>query len=68
MQDQATDRAHRIGQDRPVTVYRLIARDTVEEAIVEMHKAKRSLVEELLAGSGTSSKLGADEILAMLRA
>ncbi len=67
VEDQATDRAHRIGQDRPVTVYRLIARDTVEEAIVELHRVKRALVDELLAGSGTSAALGADEILAMLR-
>ena len=65
-EDQATDRAYRIGQDKPVTVYRLIARDTVEESIVDLHRQKRKLVDELLAGSGTSASLGADEILSLL--
>jgi len=66
VEDQATDRAHRIGQTRPVTVYRLIARDTVEEGIVQLHKAKRTLVDELLAGSGVSASLKAEQILDML--
>ena len=66
VEDQATDRAYRIGQDKPVTVYRLIARDTVEESIVDLHRQKRKLVDELLAGSGTSAALGADEILSLL--
>ena len=66
VEDQATDRAHRIGQTRPVTVYRLIARDTVEEGIVQLHKAKRTLVDELLAGSGVSASLKPEQILALL--
>jgi len=66
VEDQATDRAHRIGQDKPVTIYRFIARDTVEEGILAMHKAKRALVDELLAGSGTSASLNAQQILEML--
>jgi len=68
VEDQATDRAHRIGQEKPVTVYRLIARDTVEEGIVALHKTKRRMVEDLLAGTGSGSKLGADEILGLLGA
>lgn len=47
---QATDRAHRIGQERPVTVYRLITEATIEERIVELHAEKRSLAEALLEG------------------
>ena len=43
VQDQATDRAHRIGQTRPVTVYRLIARGTVEERVVALCASKRDL-------------------------
>ncbi|MCO4768668.1 MAG: DEAD/DEAH box helicase [Deltaproteobacteria bacterium] len=66
VEDQATDRAYRIGQDKPVTVYRLIARDTVEESIVELHRQKRQLVDELLAGSAGNAKLGPDEIVALL--
>ncbi|MCB9762962.1 MAG: SNF2 helicase associated domain-containing protein [Alphaproteobacteria bacterium] len=42
-EDQATDRAHRIGQTRPVTVYRLVARGTVEERILALQERKRAL-------------------------
>ncbi|HWP09374.1 MAG TPA: DEAD/DEAH box helicase [Polyangiaceae bacterium] len=46
---QATDRAHRIGQERPVTVYRLITEETIEESIVELHREKRDLADALLS-------------------
>ena len=48
-EDQASDRAHRIGQTRPVTIYRLVAKGTIEEQIVELHRHKRDLAERLLA-------------------
>jgi SNF2 family DNA or RNA helicase len=44
VEDQANDRAHRIGQVRPVTVYRLLARGTVEEAVLRLQEKKRALV------------------------
>src|SRR5690606_25314180 len=50
-EDQAADRAHRIGQSRPVMVYRLIARHTVEERILELQQRKRALAEAALDGS-----------------
>jgi SNF2 family DNA or RNA helicase len=50
---QATDRAHRIGQERPVTVYRLITEATIEQRIVELHAEKRSLADALLEGRET---------------
>jgi superfamily II DNA or RNA helicase len=48
VEDQATDRAHRIGQDKVVTVYRLIARDSVEEKILQLSDKKRELVANVL--------------------
>jgi non-specific serine/threonine protein kinase len=45
---QASDRAHRIGQDKPVFVYKLIARDTVEEKILQLQEKKRALVKNLI--------------------
>jgi len=66
VEDQASDRAHRIGQQRPVTVYRLVAKDTIEEKIVEMHKHKRNLANSLLEDSDISGKISADELLALI--
>jgi SNF2 family DNA or RNA helicase len=68
VEDQATDRAHRIGQTRPVTVYRLISTATVEEAIVALHAQKRALVEQVLAGAGAAAKLSADDLMELIRA
>jgi superfamily II DNA or RNA helicase len=51
VEDQATDRAHRIGQDRPVQVHRLVAEGTVEDRIAELLRSKRSLAEAVV-GSG----------------
>lgn len=48
VEDQATDRTHRIGQDRPVFVYKLIARDTVEEKILQLQEKKKKLVDHLI--------------------
>ena len=45
---QAIDRAHRIGQTRPVFAYRLIARDTVEEKVMELQKGKRELADAII--------------------
>jgi len=65
-EDQATDRAHRIGQTEPVTVYRMVAADTIEQQILSMHDDKRDLVETLLSGSGSARPVDADELLALL--
>ncbi len=50
---QAVDRAHRIGQTRPVFAYRLIARGTVEEKILELQESKRELADAILSASGS---------------
>ncbi|MCU0787410.1 MAG: SNF2 family helicase [Verrucomicrobia bacterium] len=50
VEDQATDRAHRLGQTRVVTSYKLIARDTVEEKIVTLQNRKRDIIKATLGG------------------
>jgi SNF2 family DNA or RNA helicase len=62
VEDQASDRAHRIGQQRPVTIYRLVAKDTIEEKIVDLHQHKRDLADSLLEGSDMSGKITAEEL------
>jgi superfamily II DNA or RNA helicase len=67
VEDQASDRAHRMGQQRPVTIYRLVARHTIEEGIVELHKHKRDLAEGLLEGSDLSARMSPGDMLRMLQ-
>ncbi len=66
VEDQASDRAHRIGQTRPVTIYKLICRDTIEERIVELHRHKRGLAEDLLSGADVATHLTAEELIALI--
>jgi SNF2 family DNA or RNA helicase len=66
VEDQATDRVHRIGQQRPVTVYRLVTENTVEEKILKLHETKRDLADSLLDGTDSSSKLSANDLLALI--
>jgi SNF2 family DNA or RNA helicase len=67
VEDQASDRAYRIGQTRPVTVYRLIAESTIEQQILSLHREKRELVDELLAGTDRAGKLTAEELAGLIR-
>jgi len=66
VEDQASDRAHRIGQTKPVTVFRLVARGTIEEQIVGMHEDKRALVAGILEGTDIAGRLTTRDLLAML--
>ncbi|MDR2470132.1 MAG: DEAD/DEAH box helicase, partial [Tannerella sp.] len=67
IEDQASDRAHRMGQSRPVTVYRLVAEHTIEEKIIRLHNTKRDLAESLLEGSDRSAKLSANELMELIK-
>lgn len=66
IEDQASDRSYRIGQTRAVTIYRLIAQQTIEEKILRLHSTKKSLADSLLAGTNASHKLTKEEILQLL--
>ena len=66
VEDQASDRAHRIGQKRPVTIYRLVAKGTIEEKIVDLHQHKRDLADSLLEGTEMSGKVSTDELLRLI--
>ena len=67
VEDQASDRAHRLGQQRPVTVYRLVVANTIEEKIVELHHQKRDLADSLLSGAETAGKLSPEQLLNLLK-
>jgi superfamily II DNA or RNA helicase len=67
VEDQATDRAHRIGQTRAVTVIRLIAEGTIEEAVLALHDEKRKLADRLLEGADTVGRLSSEELVALVR-
>lgn len=67
IEQQATDRAHRIGQTRPVTVYKLVLAGSIEEQILSLHGSKRELVDAMLAEQDGGSRLGVDELLGLLR-
>ena len=67
VEDQASDRAHRIGQLRPVTIYRLVARETIEDKILDLHRHKRDLADSLLEGTEMSARLGVEEMMALLK-
>ena len=66
VEDQAADRAHRIGQQRPVVIHRVVASDTVEERILSLQKRKRALAEAALGAADHAEKLGRDDLLALL--
>ncbi|MBQ9009616.1 MAG: DEAD/DEAH box helicase [Clostridia bacterium] len=67
VQNQATDRAHRIGQTRQVTVIRMIAADTIEERIVQLQEAKRDLAEAIINGQSNSlMSLSKEELMDLI--
>ncbi|HEY5508684.1 MAG TPA: DEAD/DEAH box helicase [Paludibacter sp.] len=67
IEDQASDRAHRYGQLRPVTIYRLVAENTIEEKIIQLHNTKRDLADSLLEGSDQSAKMSITELVSLIK-
>jgi superfamily II DNA or RNA helicase len=66
VEDQAASRAHRIGQERPVMVYRIVAEDTVEERVLALQRRKQELARVALGGAGAAASLTREDLLALL--
>jgi superfamily II DNA or RNA helicase len=66
-EEQASARAHRIGQQRPVTVYRLVTQGSIEEKIVRLHRSKRDLAEGILSGQDTAAPINANQLMELLK-
>lgn len=62
---QALNRAHRIGQDKKVFVYRFVTKDTVEEKIVQLQQRKKDLADLFVTSDSTIAGMTQDEILAI---
>jgi SNF2 family DNA or RNA helicase len=67
-EEQASARAHRIGQQRPVTVYRLVTQGSIEEKIVRLHRSKRDLAEGILSGEDAGAPIDAAQLMELLKA
>lgn len=67
IEQQATDRAYRIGQQQDVTVYHLISQHTIEEKVLRLHKTKRDLADSLLEGSDMAHVITQEEMLDLLK-
>lgn len=66
VEDQAAARAHRLGQQRTVNVYRLIVKDSIEEKIIKLHQDKRDLADELLNNKAHSAQLSEEDLLRLI--
>lgn len=67
VEDQAASRAHRMGQERPVTVYRLAMKDSIEERIMNLHAEKRALADSLFTGEEFGGAWSVDDLMKLLR-
>ena len=67
VEDQASDRAHRIGQIHPVTIYRLVVTNTIEEKIVALHHDKKELATSLLEGTSSNNAINTEELVRLLQ-
>jgi SNF2 family DNA or RNA helicase len=67
VEDQAADRAHRIGQERPVMVYRLVSEETIEEKILALQESKRSLADAALGAAEKAAALTREDLLFLVQ-
>jgi SNF2 family DNA or RNA helicase len=66
IEQQATDRAYRIGQDQKVTVFHFIAKGTIEEKMLELQRRKQTVSDVLLSGTDTSSLMTKEDVMDIL--
>jgi SNF2 family DNA or RNA helicase len=66
VEDQAASRAHRIGQEHPVMVYRIVAEGTIEERVLALQRRKQELAEAALGEAGAAASITRDDLLALL--
>ena len=66
-EDQASDRAHRLGQDKPVTIVKLVTENTIEEKVIALHEHKRRLADAVLEETGLTAELDEATLEALLR-
>jgi SNF2 family DNA or RNA helicase len=66
VEDQASDRAHRMGQTRPVTIYRMVVQNSIEEKIIQLHQQKRDLANSLLEGSDHATPISVDDLVELI--
>jgi SNF2 family DNA or RNA helicase len=67
VEQQAADRAHRIGQQNPVFIHRLVSRNTVEEKIQKLQESKRAVADAVLEGSDRVAGLTREDLLELLQ-
>jgi superfamily II DNA or RNA helicase len=66
VEQQASDRAHRIGQTRPVTIYKLVLAGSIEERVLSLHASKRELIGSVLDGASSAAPIDAESLLALI--
>jgi SNF2 family DNA or RNA helicase len=67
VENQATDRVHRIGQEKLVSCYKLITLNSIEEKILELQKRKKGLVKKVISDDEAISKLTWEDVLELLQ-
>lgn len=67
VEDQASARAHRMGQKQPVTIYRLVMAGSIEEKIMALHRHKKNLAESILEGTEAAGKMSAEELMNLIK-
>ena len=66
VENQASDRAHRLGQNKPVTIYHLLTKNTIEEKIQNLHQWKRDLADQLLSGNDKLTTFSVQELIQLI--